>query len=317
MVEIDSEIKVSIIIPVYNGSNYMKEAIDSALAQTYPNIEIIVVNDGSKDEGMTEKIALSYGNKIKYIKKENGGVSSALNYGISAMSGEYFSWLSHDDVYTPEKIEKQIEALKKSKKVDAAVICNWDTIDKDSKRIKVAQHLNEEAILNWNKALLCMLNKTFHGCAFLIPKKCFDKVGYFNEELRYCQDVLMWWKIFLSEVSLVFCDYVGVHARVHANQLTQTGSALYHHDAQIIGDIIIPEFTEKSSRDNNFLYMYAKGEAIHGNENVVKKCIQKGNEKNLFTLRQKIILKLLNIYGFIRPMIRKIYYRIFRNIDVK
>ena len=59
---------VSIIIPVYNGSNFMREAIDSALAQTYPNIEIIVVNDGSTDN--TREIALSYGDKIRYFEKE-------------------------------------------------------------------------------------------------------------------------------------------------------------------------------------------------------------------------------------------------------
>lgn len=81
---------VSIIIPVYNGSNYMREAIDSALAQTYSNIEIIVVNDGSNDDGETRNIALSYGDKIRYFEKENGGVSTALNLGIKNMGGIFF-----------------------------------------------------------------------------------------------------------------------------------------------------------------------------------------------------------------------------------
>ena len=89
---------VSIVIPVYNGSNFMREAIDSALAQTYPNIEILVVNDGSTDN--TREIALSYGDKIRYFEKENGGVATALNLAIHEMKGEYFSWLSHDDWYT-------------------------------------------------------------------------------------------------------------------------------------------------------------------------------------------------------------------------
>ena len=102
---------VSIVIPVYNGANFLKEAIESALAQTYANIEILVVNDGSTDEGKTRNIALSYGDKIRYFEKVNGGVSSALNLGIKEMKGEYFSWLSHDDVYFPKKIETQIKFL--------------------------------------------------------------------------------------------------------------------------------------------------------------------------------------------------------------
>jgi glycosyltransferase involved in cell wall biosynthesis len=75
--------KVSIIIPVYNGENYLHEAIDSALAQTYKNIEILVINDGSTDN--TEKIALAYKDNINYFFKSNGGQSSALNFGIDKM----------------------------------------------------------------------------------------------------------------------------------------------------------------------------------------------------------------------------------------
>ncbi|QQS65316.1 glycosyltransferase family 2 protein [Candidatus Saccharibacteria bacterium] len=108
--------KVSIIIPVYNGSNFLKEAIDSALAQTYKNLEIIVVNDGSADQGKTEKIAMSYGSKIRYYKKVNGGVSTALNLGIKKMTGDYFSWLSHDDIYYPKKIENQVRFVESLKK---------------------------------------------------------------------------------------------------------------------------------------------------------------------------------------------------------
>ena len=92
---------VSIVIPVYNGADYLSECIDSALAQTYSNIEILVINDGSVDDGATEAVAQSYGDRIRYFRKENGGVSSALNLGIQHMRGDYFSWLSHDDRYEP------------------------------------------------------------------------------------------------------------------------------------------------------------------------------------------------------------------------
>lgn len=101
---------VSIVIPVYNGSNYLAQAIDSALGQTYPNCEVLVVNDGSDDGGATAELALSYEEKIRYFEKENGGVATALNLGIRQMRGEYFAWLSHDDLYKPEKIELQVKA---------------------------------------------------------------------------------------------------------------------------------------------------------------------------------------------------------------
>ena len=99
---------VSIIIPVYNGGNFLRDAIESALNQTYPNIEVIVVNDGSDDCGETEKIASDFVGKIVYLSKENGGVSSALNFGIQQMKGDFFSWLSHDDLYVETKIEEQL-----------------------------------------------------------------------------------------------------------------------------------------------------------------------------------------------------------------
>ncbi|MBM3276054.1 MAG: glycosyltransferase family 2 protein [Candidatus Sericytochromatia bacterium] len=106
--------RVSIVIPVYNGANYLREAIDSALAQTHPDVEVLVVNDGSTDGGATDAIARSYGDRIRYLDKENGGVSSALNLGIANATGDYISWLSHDDVFLPEKISRSLEALERT-----------------------------------------------------------------------------------------------------------------------------------------------------------------------------------------------------------
>jgi len=117
---------VSIVIPVYNGSNFLKEAIQSALSQTYNNIEIIVVNDGSNDNNKTEQIALSFKNKIRYLKKNNGGVSSALNLGIRKMNGDFFSWLSHDDLYEKDKIQNQIEYFLDNPKLNV-IGCNFKT----------------------------------------------------------------------------------------------------------------------------------------------------------------------------------------------
>ncbi len=104
---------VSIVIPVFNGSKYLGSAIDSALSQTYPNLEVIVVNDGSDDNGRTRDCALAYGERIRYFEKPNGGVASALNLGIEQMRGDYFAWLSHDDEFLSEKIACQVEYIQR------------------------------------------------------------------------------------------------------------------------------------------------------------------------------------------------------------
>lgn len=95
----------------FQRREYMREAIDSALAQTYDNVEVIVVNDGSSDNEKTDAIARSYGERIRYFVKDNGGCASALNFGVPKMRGSYFSWLSHDDRYHPNKMAHQIEIL--------------------------------------------------------------------------------------------------------------------------------------------------------------------------------------------------------------
>lgn len=185
--------KVSIIIPVYNGSNYMREAINSALAQTYNNIEIIVVNDGSTDD--TNKIAKSYGDKIRYFKKENGGVSSALNVGLREMKGDYFSWLSHDDVYYLDKIEKQVNHLSILQDKDVILYSNYDVINKKSKRIdrvKLNHHLLKI------KPIYALLRSAISGSTLLIPKKAFDEYGFFDEKLKCTQDYVKWFEMMES-----------------------------------------------------------------------------------------------------------------------
>lgn len=180
----DMNPKVSIIIPVYNGANYLAEAIDSALAQTYKNIEVIVVNDGSKDDGATEKIALSYGDRIVYICKENGGVSTALNLGIKAMTGDYFSWLSHDDLYYPEKIEKQVTLINRNKDIKV-LFCNAEMIGPDGSILKSVNYGGPEKC----RGGIYFFKTWIYACSLLVHKSCFDVIGMFDEKNRTTQDV--------------------------------------------------------------------------------------------------------------------------------
>jgi len=176
---------VSIIIPVFNGENFLREAIDSALAQTYSPIEVIVVNDGSTDN--TEQICLGYGDRIRYYFKQNGGVATALNFGIGRMNGEYFAWLSHDDVYYPTKTEVQVKMLTENPCANV-VIGNFDFWNSDdgSKRLYDVETQFDQKYLPHGLAFAFF--GVVHACAMLIRRKHIDDVGLIDESLLTTQD---------------------------------------------------------------------------------------------------------------------------------
>lgn len=212
---------VSIIIPVYNGANYLKEAIESALSQSYTNIEILVINDGSKDNGDTEKIALSYGEKIRYFSKQNGGVATALNLAIKEMKGEYFSWLSHDDYYYTNKIEVQIKAIRDNGDPKTIVYGAYDLLETETGKIT---HIDSGTIYEMEKlqtSIFPVLMGSIHGCAMLIHKSHFERCGIFNEQLRTTQDYDLWFRIFRGQKTIYLSESLVV-ARVHSKQGSKT-----------------------------------------------------------------------------------------------
>ncbi len=227
--------KVTIIIPVYNGSEYLNEAIDCALAQTYKNLEILVVNDGSTDDGASEKIALSYGEKIRYYHKENGGVSSALNFAFTKMEGEWFSWLSHDDLYYPEKIEEQIKYINRLIDENPEIDLNkitvrtaTESIDKFGTVIRtpdysgVAEH--ESPV---DTALNNVYNYRLSGCSFLLPTACIADVGNFREDIRTVSDVEYWYRLLFAGYEFYCLKKVLVKNRSHKQQVGKTRVSLF------------------------------------------------------------------------------------------
>jgi glycosyltransferase involved in cell wall biosynthesis len=211
-----NEALVSIVIPVYNGANYLEEAIDSALNQTYKNTEILVINDGSNDGGATKEIALGYGDKIRYFEKENGGVATALNFGINEMKGEYFSWLSHDDVYMPEKIETQIDYLRSINDKASILYSDYSYIDENSMYIRDCKltHFEPEVF-----RLHFIMGGLIHGCSLLVPSVCFKECGFFNIDLRTTQDYDLWFR-FSEKFPFIHLPKILLKSRVHKNQDT-------------------------------------------------------------------------------------------------
>ena len=220
---------VSIVIPVYNGANYMKEAIDSALAQTYQNIEIIVVNDGSTDGGKTDAIATSYGKKIRYFSKENGGCGSALNFAITKMKGAYFSWLSHDDKYFSYKIEHQINILSNLHDKNTIIYGGYEAINTKSETI-INEHLDTTYPLDkLNTPLFPLLRALIHGCSLLIPAIYFTDVGVFDETLPSTQDYALWFDI-MRVSAIHFDDKILIQSRQHPDQGTNTINNIFEEN---------------------------------------------------------------------------------------
>src|SRR3954464_13524952 len=100
---------VSVVIPCYKQAQYLPEAIDSVLAQTYPAVECVVVNDGSPDD--TEAVARGYGDRVRYVARPNGGISAARNSGSAVARGAYLKFLDADDHLHPEQVAWQMEAV--------------------------------------------------------------------------------------------------------------------------------------------------------------------------------------------------------------
>lgn len=225
---------VSIVIPVFNGENYLKNAIDSSLFQIYKNIEVIVVDDGSTDS--TESIIKSYGTKIKYFKKDNGGVATALNLGIKKAKGKYISWLSHDDEYFSDKVEKQIFCLNNLKdKNNVIVYSNFlirsnmtGSLYSNSIKTNNTTHLVEADIRY--EFLLSLFKSEINGCTLLIPKKAFEECGYFNEKLKTTQDYEAWLKFFKEGYRFVPVNENLVISRQHNNQDTKTKLKLHIYE---------------------------------------------------------------------------------------
>ena len=213
---------VSIVVPVYNGEKYLEQALACALGQTYQNVEIVVVNDGSNDQGATRQICQKYADKIRYFEKENGGCASALNYGIRQAQGEFISWLSHDDLYDPEKVETQVACYEKHKldRSNTVISHGGRLIDENGKRIYRPQ---------WSKTGKLTANKVFerllfeeglNGCGLLIPKKLFDSGMYFHEDMKYVLDWNLWLRFAVGGVQMYASNKILVSNRQHAAQVT-------------------------------------------------------------------------------------------------
>lgn len=295
--------KVSIIIPVYNGSNFLKCAIDCALNQTYENIEVLVINDGSTDGGQTEEIALSYGDQIRYISKPNGGVSSALNYGIANMTGDYFAWLSHDDAYTTTRIHDAVDLLNTHGLIGKKYIGFTDGYYADASGAKIKdfkRKFDPNRIYSGYEAMEKMTeNGTLYGCNLLIPRSAFEEAGVFDESLRYSQDALMWYRIFLAGYGIVSDGHLNVMSRMHGAQVSHQRRNLFSHDALVIAKLLA-EPLAKADGTGVLLKRYIGRLTRYECHEAVSYLIGYAQTNGYLDFKDRMELKVYRVRGFFR-----------------
>jgi len=208
---------ISVVIPTYNYGRYLREAIDSVLAQTYAPLEVIVVDDGSTDD--TPEVLASYGDRIHAIRQQNGGVGSARNAGVAAARGEYIAFLDSDDIWLPEKLAKEI-ALFESDPELGLVHCGIERFDQSG-----PLSVSLSGMEGWIAPDLLRLDSEVivaAGSTPMLPRRVIEEIGGFDtrlppsEDWDFCYRVCSRYRVgFVPEVLVRYREHGGgIHLNI-------------------------------------------------------------------------------------------------------
>jgi len=179
---------VSVIIPTYNRSQMVQEAIDSVLEQDFTDYELIVVDDGSNDN--TPEILAGYGQRIKVLHQSNKGVSAARNLGIAAASGQLIAFLDSDDLWLPRKLATQVKFFEDNPTV--VINQTQERWIRNGRRVNPKQRHHKFSGMIFQQSLaLCLVSPS----AVMIKKRLLGDVGVFDEQLPACEDYDLWLRI--------------------------------------------------------------------------------------------------------------------------
>ncbi len=210
---------VSVVIPIYNGSKYIAETLDSVFSQTYTDYEVFLVNDGSEDTAKLEDILKPYFNKLYYIKKENEGIAPTRNIAIEKARGKYLAFIDADDIWFPNYLEKQLKALE-SKKCDliyADAFFFGEGIkegEKYSDKAPSIGNVTTEKLISSESCVL--LSGTF------VLRELILKNGMFDKDVPHMgmEDFDLWFRLAKNGAKLDYQRDVLLKYRVHAESIS-------------------------------------------------------------------------------------------------
>lgn len=211
-----SKPRVSVVIPTYNRQNLVVEAIESVLAQTYKNFEIIVVDDGSTDD--TSGQIKAYAGRLTYHVQKNQGVAAARNAGIKLSQGEFICFLDSDDLWEPEKLETQINFADANPEY-ALLSTEIRGFNADKRVIK----RNKSSMYKVRNGFVIehlLFGNWIQTSTVMLRRKCLDEVGYFDEDIgQFGEDWLLWMRV-ASRFPIYFLPVPLVLYRFHPDRLT-------------------------------------------------------------------------------------------------
>ena len=208
---------VSVVIPAYNCGRYLPETIESALSQTLPPLEVIVIDDGSTDD--TAEVLRRYEGRIRYIHQRNMGISAARNAGIRVARGSLIAFLDADDVWLPSMLAQQCEALRRT----GAGVAHTGFYNWDSTTGKRVPPVRDNSLFDGYCYRKFFWNETGDpASAFMVRRSCFDAVGLFDEEIPggCCEDLEMWTRL-SRRFSFTYVDAPLVLRRQHESNITR------------------------------------------------------------------------------------------------
>ncbi len=206
--------QVTVIIPTFNSAQFLTAAVDSVLAQTFKDFEIIVVDDGSTDN--TEDVLKKYDDKVRYIKQKNQGVSIARNTGIKNSNSKYVAFLDSDDVWMPAKLEKQINALENNPK-SKACYTEYLSVSEDMKPQDLKRLRCNGSALN---DLLLRGNVIGPPSTILCERQLFEEIGVFDSSLSLSADWDMWIRL-ACVTELTFLNEPLIKYRLHGSNMSK------------------------------------------------------------------------------------------------
>lgn len=246
----DSNLKISVIVPCFNQGRFLDGCLNSLIKQNYVNWECILVNDGSTDN--TEEKSLEWQKKddrIKYVKKENGGLSSARNFGLQHATGDYIQFLDGDDFLAPEKFSKSIACI--SNIENQVVITNFVLFDDKTQKILPPycklenSYFNQMSLLkDWNKHFTIPIH-----CA-IFPHQLVKKY-VFSEDLKSWEDWLFWIQIYENNPQTTFIDEPLAYYRISSANMTKNDD--FMHENQLIAHQKLEGIINNETHYNSFL----------------------------------------------------------------